>query len=111
MKRFPQIIILLWRFISAMLQSAWTTSRIILTDSHAPNRGYARLYYGDLNESGIMLLAAMITLTPGTSTLDIDRDSSELLLHVLDTTDIEAVLDSLRRDFLIPLVKLYGGTE
>jgi multisubunit Na+/H+ antiporter MnhE subunit len=111
MNRFLLALILLWRFISAMLQSAWATSKMILTDSNAPNRGYARLHYGDLNDAGVMLLAAMITLTPGTSTLDIDRDNCELLLHVLDTTDIEVVLDGLRRDFLIPIRTLYGGTE
>ena len=111
MQRLRIIILLLWRFLDAMLQSAWTTSRIILTDSRAPNRGYARLHYGELSDAGVMLLAAMITLTPGTSTLDIDRDNQELLLHVLDTTDIESVLDGLRRDFLHPLQILSGGRQ
>lgn len=110
MIRLRLISLLLWRFLSAMLQSTWVTGKIILSNSHAPHRGFARLHYGDLNETGVMVLAAMITLTPGTSTLDIDRDRQELLLHVLDTSDIDVVLDNLRRDFLLPLQYLTGET-
>ena len=108
MKRLNAIVVLVWRFVSAMFVSAWTTSRTILMQSHAPDRGYARLAYGDLNEAGVMLLAALVTLTPGTSTIDIDTERHELLLHVLDTRDIETLLDELRRDFLFPLQCLFG---
>jgi multisubunit Na+/H+ antiporter MnhE subunit len=101
--------VLLWRFFTAMLLSAWATGKVIITDSRAPNRGYARLQYGDLSDAGVMVLAAMVTLTPGTSTLDIDQERCELLLHVLDTSDIEAMLDGLQRDFLIPIRNVFGG--
>jgi multisubunit Na+/H+ antiporter MnhE subunit len=108
MKQLNAFIILVWRFMSAMLVSAWATSRTILMDSDAPDRGYARFAYDDLNEAGVMLLAALVTLTPGTSTIDIDTERHELLLHVLDTRDIETVLDELRRDFLLPIRCLFG---
>lgn len=108
MNRLNAFVVLVWRFASAMLVSAWTTSRTILMDSDAPERGCARLGYGDLNEAGVMLLAALVTLTPGTSTIDIDTERSELLLHVLDTRDIETVLEELRRDFLLPIRSLFG---
>jgi multisubunit Na+/H+ antiporter MnhE subunit len=108
MNRPSAIVMLIWRFLGAMLVSAWTTSRTILMHSDAPDRGYARLAYGDLNEAGVMLLAALVTLTPGTSTIDIDTERQELLLHVLDTRDIETVLDELERDFLLPLRNLFG---
>lgn len=108
MTRLNAFVVLVWRFASAMLVSAWTTSRTILMDSDAPGRGYARLAYGDLNEAGVMLLAALVTLTPGTSTIDIDTGRRELLLHVLDTDDIETVLEELRRQFLLPIRSLFG---
>ena len=108
MNRLKAIAMLTWRFARAMLVSAWTTSRTILMHSDASDRGYARLPYGDLGEAGIMLLAALVTLTPGTSTIDIDTERRELLLHVLDTRDIETVLESLRQDFLLPLRSLFG---
>ena len=109
MNRLLALLVLAWRFVSASLVSAWTTSRTILLNSDAPDRGYARLAYGDLNDAGVMLLAAMITLTPGTSTIDIDTERRELLLHMLDRRDIETVLEELRRDFLRPIRILFGG--
>jgi len=108
MNRPGALAILVWHFLSAMIVSAWMTSRTILMHSDAPDRGYARLAYGDLDEAGVMLLAAMVTLTPGTSTIDIDTERNELLLHVLDTRDMETVLDELQRDFLQPLKILFG---
>lgn len=108
MNRLNAFAVLVWRFASAMLVSAWATSRTILMDSDAPERGYARLAYGDLSEAGVMLLASLVTLTPGTSTIDIDSERRELLLHVLDTRDIETVLEELRRDFMVPIRSLFG---
>jgi multisubunit Na+/H+ antiporter MnhE subunit len=109
MNRVQALLLLLWHFASAMLLSAWATSRIILVCSDAPRRGLVRFAYEDLNEAGVVLLAAMVTLTPGTSTVDIDPQRRELLLHVLDSDDIEETLNAIRRDFLLPLRRLFGG--
>jgi multisubunit Na+/H+ antiporter MnhE subunit len=111
MLRLKAAILLLMRLFSAMFLSAWTTSRTILLDSSARHRGCARFHYGDLDERGVIVLAAIITLTPGTSTLDIDRASQELLLHVLDTRDLDAMLDELRTKFLAPARVLFGGAQ
>ena len=61
---------------------------------------------GTLNK---IILAALVTLTPGTSTVDIDPVRRELLLHVLDSEDIETTLSAIRRDFLLPLRSLFGA--
>ena len=108
MNRLQALVILLWRFATAMVLSAWTTSVTILLASDAPRRGFVRFEYADLNEPGVMLLAAMVTLTPGTSTVDIDTDRRELLLHVLDTEDIETTLSDIQRKFLPPIRILFG---
>lgn len=109
MKKLPVLLLLLWRFASTMLISAWATSRIILVSSDAPRRGFARFAYDDLDEAGVVLLAALVTLTPGSSTVDIDLKRRELLLHVLDSDDIETTLSALRHDFLLPLRSLFGA--
>ncbi len=108
MNKLWALLVLIWRFASSMLLSAWATSRIILVSSDAPRRGFARFAYDDLNDAGVVLLAAMVTLTPGTSTVDIDPERRELLLHVLDSDDIEALLSAIQRDFLPPLRSLFG---
>jgi multisubunit Na+/H+ antiporter MnhE subunit len=109
MNRLQAMAILLWRFASAMVLSAWATSVTILIASDAPRRGFARLDYADLNEAGVMLLAAMVTLTPGTTTVDIDTDRRELLLHVLDSEDIETALADIKLKFMHPIRILFGG--
>ena len=109
MKRLLAITILLWRFASEMMLAAWVTSVTILIASDAPRRGFARLDYDDLNKAGVMLLAAMVTLTPGSTTVDIDTDRGELLLHVLDSEDIEATLADIKLKFLQPIRILFGG--
>jgi multisubunit Na+/H+ antiporter MnhE subunit len=109
MNRPGALLVLLWRFASAMLLSAWATSRTILVSSDAPRRGFVRFAYDDLHQAGVILLAAMVTLTPGTSTVDIDPERRELLLHVLDSEDTETLLSTIRRDFLLPIRTLFGA--
>jgi multisubunit Na+/H+ antiporter MnhE subunit len=61
-----------------------------------------------MNEQGASLLGCMITLTPGTTTLDIDMDKREILMHVLDASDTDALVKGIREDFEPGLVALFG---
>ena len=108
MARLKAALSLSGQFLLAIFLSAWSTSRTILLDSRAAHRDCVRFHYGDLDERGVILLAAIVTLTPGTSTLDIDRDKHELLLHVLDNSDPDALFDEIRGKFLAPARVLFG---
>jgi multisubunit Na+/H+ antiporter MnhE subunit len=44
-----------------------------------------------LSKFEILLLSHCITLTPGTSTIDIENDFRELRLHALDGSDLAGV--------------------
>jgi len=46
-----------------------------------------------------VLLANMITLTPGTLSLDIAEDGSAVYVHVLDTDDVDAVIAETKERF------------
>lgn len=46
----------------------------------------------------ILILSHCVTLTPGTSTIDIEDDFTHLRLHVLDGADIAAVRDGIKRN-------------
>lgn len=61
-----------------------------------------------MDERGAAILGCMVSLTPGTTTLDIDMDRRELLVHVLDASDPEAMVAAIRRDFEPGLVTLFG---
>jgi len=51
----------------------------------------------DLSRVEILLLSHVVTLTPGTSTVDISADFKRLYLHVLDCPDPEAVRAEIER--------------
>lgn len=111
MKRLMAVLILSWRFARSVVASALATARVILREPSAPRRGFATLHYGELSEGGAVLLGALVTLTPGTSTLDIDLDAHQLRLHVLDTADLDATLAAIRHGILQPLQVLFGESS
>lgn len=50
---------------------------------------------GDLKTYELLILSHLITLTPGSSVVAISEDRSTLLLHVLDTTNPDAVREDI----------------
>lgn len=52
-----------------------------------------------LSDAQITLLANMITLTPGTISLDVSPDKSHLYVHVLDAADPDAALRPILTSF------------
>jgi multicomponent Na+:H+ antiporter subunit E len=55
---------------------------------------------------GISTLAGMISLTPGTVTVDVAPDRKSLDVHCLNVTDIEAVKHTIKTSFEKPLLEL-----
>ena len=47
----------------------------------------------------ITLLANMITLTPGTLTVNVGHDNTTLFIHCLDTDDIEGEIEGIKNSF------------
>jgi multicomponent Na+:H+ antiporter subunit E len=48
------------------------------------------------SDAGIMLLANLITLTPGTLTVDVPPDRSHLLIHAMFADDPQDVIDGIK---------------
>jgi multisubunit Na+/H+ antiporter MnhE subunit len=96
-------------FLREAIVSGWTTALIILRGDKALQPGLVHMPYGDLSDTAANVLGALVTLTPGTTTVDIDLERRELLLHLLDAKQAEASLASIRRDFLLPVRILFGG--
>jgi multisubunit Na+/H+ antiporter MnhE subunit len=103
---------LLLIFLRALVQSGIATIRVILTASFggaAPASGFVRFRYAPMSDRGAAILAAMITLTPGTTAIDIDPDSRTMTLHLLDAAGAEEAIADIRRTFEPPLVTLFGA--
>jgi multisubunit Na+/H+ antiporter MnhE subunit len=109
MNRLTALIRLVVNFVKESIVSGGITTLIILRGGKALQPGFVRMSYGDLGETAANFLGALVSLTPGTTTVDIDPERRELLLHLLDVTRAEQTLASIRRDFLLPVRALFGG--
>jgi multisubunit Na+/H+ antiporter MnhE subunit len=61
-----------------------------------------------MGERGAALLGSMISLTPGTTVIDIDVAAREMVLHMLDMSDAASALAAIRRDFEPAVVAWFG---
>lgn len=100
---------LLVNFMKELVLSGWATARVILAPRGQVQPGFARLDYGDLGPGAASLLGMLATLTPGTTSLAIDTERREILLHLLDASQAEATLAAIQRDFVRPLKILSGA--
>lgn len=55
----------------------------------------------------ITLLSSLITLTPGTLTVDVSPDRTSLMIHALDASDPDALVTSLRDGFEAAILKAF----
>ena len=103
---------LLLRFIRAVVVSGVQTVAVILTSGRRggtpPPVAFVRVRFAPMSERGAALLGSIVSLTPGTTTIDVDMERRELLLHVLDGSGIDAVVAGIRRDFEPGLQTLFG---
>jgi multisubunit Na+/H+ antiporter MnhE subunit len=94
---------LLWRFLCALLVSGLQTLRVIVRagrlHGQAPRSGFVRVPVAPLTPQGTALLACLVSLTPGTSVVEIDAATQSIVLHMLDVSAAQATVDSIRRDF------------
>lgn len=56
---------------------------------------------------GISTLAAIITMTPGTLTVDVSPDRQRLRVHAFHLDDEAAVIDEIRTRFERPLLEIF----
>jgi len=111
MKLFA-ILSLLLRFSRALLQSGLQTAALIVRYGAGQRRldpGLIEIRFSPMHPAGVSLLAAMITLTPGTTVVGIDLDALTLRLHLLDRRDAEAAVAAIRREFEPGLLVLFGS--
>ena len=113
MNRTLAAIVLLLRFLLAVVVSGLQTVRVILWVSagrdRTPRVAYLRMRFAPMSEAGATILGCMISLTPGTTVIDVDMERREMLLHVLDAQDATALVAGIRRNFERYLVVLCGS--
>lgn len=111
MSRPAAALVLLLRFLWQVLVSGLATARIVLHTGELPRSGLIRIGFAPMSEGAAALLGCLVTLTPGTTVIDIDMARREMLLHVLDLSASEAAVASIREDFERHVLRLFAALE
>lgn len=111
------------RFVGFVAWFAWQVvvtsakvSALILTPGRTPQPGIVRVELDDLSESELTLLVALITITPDTLVIALNRDARTMYVHGMfvagDADGFRAsLLDTERRLLRGVRRRLPGATE
>ena len=65
-------------------------------------------YFTDSNDAGIVALAGIVTVTPGTVSSEVTEDRRYLLVHALHCTDPAALVADIQARYEAPLLEILG---
>ncbi|HEX2063013.1 MAG TPA: Na+/H+ antiporter subunit E [Acidimicrobiales bacterium] len=82
----------LWKLVEASAVVAWE----VVTPSDRIKEGIVAVPVRGISDALITVVANAISLTPGTLTLEVDREPTTLYVHVLHLHDIEAARRDIR---------------
>lgn len=93
----------LWDIVAANL----TVARIVLSPRSRPQPAWLEVPYTLQHPGAVMLLAGIVTATPGTVSCVVDEPRRLLLVHVLDGTDPAAVRAQIRERYELALKEIF----
>jgi multicomponent K+:H+ antiporter subunit E len=85
-----------------------TVARIVLTPGYEPRPAWLRVRHSLEDPRAVMLLATIITTTPGTVSCVVDEGRREILVHALDVTDPDGVVATILQRYERPLKEIFG---
>lgn len=95
-RALPQSIVLSAYFIKELVKSCLMVARDCVSGRPRLHPAIVRMPIGPKSDLEIFILANLITLTPGTLTLDVARDKSFLVIHSIYAEDPEALIADLK---------------
>ena len=101
------VLLFAWQLAASGMLTAW----LILRPGKRPSPLLVRFRYGRLTDIGAAILGGMITLTPGSTLIDIDSARKELLVHMLDGSDPAGAVAGIRARFERHLEVLFPRRE
>ncbi|MCA1300828.1 Na+/H+ antiporter subunit E [Stappia indica] len=99
LNRAWQIISLAVLFVYELVLSALRVARIVLTPKIELSPGIIAYPLTVDRDFEITMLANLITLTPGTLSVDVSEDRKVLYVHCLDVPDPQATIDDIKNGF------------
>ncbi len=90
-----------------IVRSNFAVARIILFPRRDSVSGFVSLPLDLRNNYGLTILALIITATPGTMWIHLDRAKDTLLVHVLDLIDEEAWIQLIKDRYEALLMEIF----
>ncbi|MCU0832376.1 MAG: Na+/H+ antiporter subunit E [Rhizobiaceae bacterium] len=97
--RWRRIGALVRLFLYELAMSAWRVATMVLRRDMDLKPGIFSYETALTRDAEITLLANLITLTPGTLSVDVSDDKRTLYIHAVDCRDIEATRADIRNGF------------
>ena len=98
------VLIVVYDIVIANLTVAW----IVLNPRSQPRPAWVSVPLELTHPTGMVLLATIITTTPGTVSCVIDEAKREILVHALDCDDAAAMAAEIKRRYEAPLMEIFG---
>jgi len=95
MKRLYYLIIFFFYIVYELIVSSLSVAAMVLRPGYQMRPGVVAVPIPGETELEIMLLANLITLTPGSLTLDVSSDKKHLYVHSIDMKDADSVRDEI----------------
>ncbi|MBO6893627.1 MAG: Na+/H+ antiporter subunit E [Roseibium sp.] len=98
-KRVQQGLQLAFMFVHELILSAWRVAMIVLRPKIELQPGIIAFPLTVDRDFEITMLANLITLTPGTLSVDVSEDRKTLYVHCIDVPDPQATIDDIKNGF------------
>lgn len=86
-------------FLREFAVSVFRVAKLVLSPSLSMTPAAFRYPLSLTTDGQITLLANLITLTPGTLTVDVTDDRRALIIHAIDCPDVDAARADIRNGF------------
>ncbi len=91
-----------------VLVANFQVARLVLGPNDKLHPAFIEVPLDLKDEFGVALLASLVTLTPGTVSVDYDPKTSILHVHALDVTDAEAMVKEIKQRYETPIREAIG---
>lgn len=91
-----RVLALAWLFLLELIISAVRIALLVLRPRLNLRPGFVAFPLTVTRDVEITLLASLVTLTPGTLSVDVSADGKYLLIHAIDVADREELIRSIR---------------
>jgi len=85
MKRSVAALVIVWRLSTSVVASGWHIAWRILRRPRSMAPGFVDYEFQAMGVAATTLLACLISLTPGTTAVEVDAAAGRMRLHLLDT--------------------------